>query len=225
MNQIKALAAASAIAFMSSPAMADFLQVDSRQVPSYTYTVDINGASSPVSARYYNVTNLDTTDSFIAFCIEMGADVTTSAWNGTADMTPTATSDAAFPQSVVGIQSLYDQRFGSLNLTSSVEVAAFQLALWELTDTTNTGTDFFGTGAFRNYAGNQDAIALATDWLTNLSDPTPNVDTYDLTAWMGGATQDMISAARGASVPEPGTLALLGLAGIAGLGVTRRKKA
>ena len=224
MNRFKALAAASAVALMSAPAMADNLQVDLGTVPGYAYSVDINGSQTTVDARYYNVTNLSTTDSFIAFCIEMGAQITTDALFGTADMTPTSTSDATFPQSVVGIQSLYDQRFATLNLTSSVEVAAFQLALWELTDTTNVGSDFFGTGSFQNYAGNADALVLATSWLTNLADPTPG-DDYTLTAWVGDATQNMISAVPGAEVPEPATLALLGLAGLAGMGVMRRKKA
>lgn len=225
MIQLKTLAAALAVALTSAPVLADNLQVDTGPVPGYSYSVSIDGAQSSVNARYYNVTNVDTTDSFVAFCIEMGAAITTDALFGTADMTPTSTASASFPQSATGIQSLYDQRFATLDFSSDVEVAAFQLALWELTDTTNSGSDYFNTGSFQNYVGNQDALLLATSWLTNLSDPTPGSDSYALTAWVGDATQNMISAIPGASVPEPGTLALFGLAGVAGLGAMRRKKA
>ena len=111
--------------------------------------------------------------------------------------------------------------------SSLTDSAAFQLAVWEITYGTpgnngiyqiNSSDAGFNIGS--NTAGA--AIVEANGWLTNLNTAaiTGNYQLTFLNDGTAGATQDVVVFSR--AIPEPASLALLGL-GFAGLVGVRRK--
>ncbi len=230
-----AITVAVSATFGMGAAQADNLQIDALNANTLVFSLQLNGATTQREAGIYNITNTDTGKSFVSFCVELLQTVQaatlppftledgsvvygglnfTSVNIGGYTTTPTAAS--------AEIQALFDQRYGSLDTSSFVETAAFQIAIWELADDGD-----LTTGDAQGWSGNAAALALAGDWITNLGDPDPGTDTYDLTAWSNPTSQDMLQVALngggGGTVPEPGSL-LLGLAGLAGLGFARRKR-
>ena len=122
---------------------------------------------------------------------------------------------------------LANEVYGSLS--SLTDSAAFQLAVWEITYGTpgsngiyqiNSSDVGFNVGS--NTAGA--AIVEANGWLTNLNTAaiTGNYRLTFLNDGTDAATQDVVVFSR--AIPEPASLALLGL-GFAGLVSVRRKPA
>lgn len=103
--------------------------------------------------------------------------------------------------------------------------AAFQLAIWEIVY--DSGSLDLGSGAFRvlNDNGHGATVQLAQEWLDGLSEFE---DTYALYLLRSPRSQDFVTFGRpfeqGSRVPEPGSLALLGLAIFAMAGVHLRRR-
>ena len=186
----------------------------------------IGGSADQRTAGSFNITNNDTGTSFAAFCADISTGISPFALVGLEYDKLAAASFITDPTKLQNVQSLYDQRYGTLDLTSKINTAAFQISLWELLDDGNLGTGNVMWSATAD-ADKSSALAMAGNWLTNLSDPTAT-DTYDLNVWSRGTrdpnSQPYIQASLipTGNVPEPGTL-LLGLAGLAGIGMMRRK--
>lgn len=124
------------------------------------------------------------------------------------------------------IGSLYDQRAGSL--TNATNSAAFQLALWEILYDPGT-LQLTSNGSFWASAFGGNARSVAQNWLNGLDDSGSYVSSYEF--WVlesplnsaGRLTTQSLLVARPTSVPEPGTLALLGL-GLVACGVATRRR-
>ncbi len=222
-----AITVAVSATFGMGAAQADNLQIDALNPNTLTFSLQLSGATTQREAGIYNITNTDTGENFLSFCVELLQIVQAATLPalGGLEFTPMNIDNyTTTPKAGVSndIQALFDQRYGSLDTGSFVDTAAFQIALWEITDDRN-----LTTGVAQGWSGDATALELAEDWIGNLGDPTPGTDTYKLTAWTNPISQDMLQVALngggGGTVPEPGSL-LLGLAGLAGLGFARRKR-
>lgn len=240
--QLKRLTLAFAVAGLTAAggAHADVLTTDVASQGIGTglnFTFNLNNVNQSRTVGTFAVENLTTGSSFLAFC----ADILTTINNleitqvNAGGVAFDAVSNPSFFNSSVAndVQALFDQRYGSLNLSDNSQTAAFQISLWEIihdnADKTIGGGDLVWDvpQADPNGALKTDVLTTAGTWLANLADPTP-ANSFDLTVWQTAAgapeSQPYIQASLPSNgVPVPGTLAL-GLASLVGFGVVRRRR-
>jgi len=233
MKKLKTLAAALALA-AAVPAHAEDLLVTPIYTDdglSYNVTVDGTPLVPARSPEAFNVFNETTNSSFIAFCIELTQDLSPFADFGIADNYDALTlGDGVALQTGAAdapakIQALFDTYYGSITDFTQNEAVAFQLALWELTDDSNLSTGRFVWTDAAGGTPTDATFVTAQNMLDTLVVPAGGTSSYELIIWNNPEYQDLIQVAGRNTVPEPATLALLGLAGVAGFGVMRRKKA
>ena len=212
-----ALALAAAGLMASIPAHADTLAMEVDINSLMGFTVDVAGSGpQAVDTGIVNVSNLTTNGSFLAFCYELLQGINSNALNG---MPFDASS--VIPAAV---QTLFNQSYAEVHFDNAVEVAGFQIALWETLDDNdlNTGNLSNWAGA-TNSAEEGDALFNAEIFLDRVANGDPSTGNYQLTIWQSPDSQDVIQASA-AAIPEPTSL-MLGALGLAGLSLVRRRKA
>lgn len=212
-----ALALAAAGLMASVPAHADTLATELDINSLMGFTVDTASAGPlAVDTGILNVSNLSTGGSFLAFCYELLQGVNVNALNG---MTFS-------PSSVIpgAVQTLFNQSYAEVHFDNAVEVAGFQIALWETLDDNNLNTGNLSNWAgATNSADEGDALFNAEIFLDRVANGSANTGNYQLTIWQSPDSQDIIQASA-AAIPEPTSL-MLGALGLAGLSLVRRRKA
>jgi hypothetical protein len=217
-----------ALALMAAlPAHAEPILVTGWAAPGTVTTVKIANNVPPVDSRVYAgafSTIESATNTFVSWCI----DIFQLTNIGTTVNNFALVSGENFFGSQVDrfeqLGQLATLAYGDA-LSSSTHAAAFQLAIWEITNETS-GVLNLGSGSFKASSA-PDAIALAQTWLSNL----PAVSTYDFDVWTSATHQDLVvfeplpprplQPAQG--VPEPSSFALAALGVGALLGARRRK--
>ncbi len=215
-----ALALAAAGMLASAAAHADSLVMAPDLDVLLGFNVDVVGAAGTTTHQVDTTVFDINSGSFAAFCYELLAGVSNAALTTGADFTAGTSVPSA-------VQTLFDQSYSKVHLNSAVEVAGFQIALWEALDDGN-----LTTGNLKNWVGIPDAFHPAADlteawdiawvYLENLRSGAPSTGSYSLTTWASDSSQDLISATPNHKVPEPTTL-MLGALGLAGLSVVRRR--
>jgi hypothetical protein len=209
------VALASAFA-LSSPARADNVTFTGFAHGSKTVNFSLsspNGVKSgSVNAGGFS-TVLNGGPSFVSYCVDLyqtinfGSPYSDYTAPGTSHL---FTNDRAYAD----LGRLY-ATVGS-GVDTSVEEAAFQIAVWEIAYEDSSNPYALGTGAARFSGGSASpaALSLASSWLTGLGGGPG----YDIRVIESRSHQDVIFA----PVPEPSSVALL-LAGLVATGGFARR--
>ena len=215
-------------------------RVDVRKtnLPSASYS----GSGGQFGGYFYTDNAQDGDEFFRFFCIDLFqyAAAGPLAYVASIDQSSALARlfDIAYPNKALG--DFYNgaaTAFGQFG--SGIYSSAFQLAVWEIFYETETASGFslaggtFVSNTIADSAGSDGAraVALADTWLDAIDAGSGSASGWTLYKFTSGSNQDYLSAIYRAapqtttanSVPEPGSLAMLGL-GIAALGAMRRRK-
>ena len=124
----------------------------------------------------------------------------------------------------LNLRRLFGEVSASDRVSSTLNSAAFQLDIWEILYETAAPFDLT-TGNFKA-SGDAATLVQANTWLLGLAAATPSTSVFDLTS-AGHAQQnfvtDVVLPTTLITVPEPGSLVLLGAGMFAAMFAMRRR--
>ena len=209
LSKSKTLLASVAFLGLAGGAHADLVQVKAHVANGIVYAdaVMASGATD-TAAALWNVSNLDTGTSFLAYCLQILERVDEQVSH---DYTSSTYAVSA------GVQELYDRYYGTVQVSRAYAVG-FQLALWQL----------IGEADVSGFTAPQDAIARANALLDGVDNSTDDYaeNVYTFKRWTNDGLQDVLQATPTTNaVPEPQTHALmLGGLGLMAMGVVSRRR-
>lgn len=206
----------------------------------FKYQVQDTTASSPltdpgnVAANYYNI---------LVFCMEIPQNITIPSGNigysvyplvdasnlGMGGAPLTNGGSHLSPAQVGFIQTLFDKYYQDPATMSDTAQAEFQLALWKLEYDTGANLNSFAVGNLKaSDTGNQvviDALAMVQAAIAG-----PVAHAWDVYTMLSTENQDQVfalpsSTTNGSPVPEPVSMIVWGVLGLAGIAFGRRKQA
>lgn len=208
-------ALASTVTFKQTHQASVFGQTPAERLAKTVRVAYGNRSSARFWAGAFRVTD-DQARDFKAFCIDIHETLNLP-------FLYTRQTQLFAPRVLSAIKGLYNTAYASVD--TKVEAAAFQVALWEITND-GTGTLDLGRGGFRLLSGGRVA-QTAAGYLAGLSGPATGQ--YQLQYYAGTGTQDLVigtpadQATPPAPVPLPAA-GLLMLAGLGGLAAVRKKR-
>gem|GEM_PF-1072511 len=178
-----------------------------------------------IAAGVLNYVDSTSGNSFLAYCIEPAQPNAPTTFGAQTYSVGSFTGTQA-----ALLQALYSSTFASVQ--STTEQAAFQLAVWELTNETSTALSVTqNAGSFYMHAANNTQASVQTaaslESLANgylaAAQSYQGESFYTLTKLTNASYQDLIVATSINAVPEPETYAML-LAGLGIVGLMARRR-